>query len=73
MKIQCKNCGVYFSIDQQDVITSPGLCDKCLYSLPKEVEFVEEEKAEVVTPTQEEVFEEIENPQPEMAEEEPEE
>lgn len=70
MKIQCKNCGVHFTVDQQDVPTSTGLCDNCLNSLPKTVEFAEETKPESVEPTQEEVFKEIETPQPELAEEE---
>jgi len=43
MKIQCKNCGVYFSIDQQNCLDHPYLCDKCLNSLPKKAEYKTDE------------------------------
>jgi hypothetical protein len=39
MRIQCKNCGVYFTIDQQDAATHTGLCDRCLNTLPVSAKF----------------------------------
>ena len=42
MKIQCKECGVYFTIDQQDAVEHTGICDRCLDALPKKAIFQEE-------------------------------
>jgi len=39
MQIQCKNCGVYFTIDQQDAAEHTGLCDRCLNTLPVSAKF----------------------------------
>jgi len=52
MRIQCKNCGAFFTVDQQDVADHIGLCDRCLSSFPKKAEYqadqfqVRETKAE---------------------------
>lgn len=42
MQIQCKHCGVYFTIDQQDAATHTGLCDRCLNTLPVSAKFEDE-------------------------------
>ena len=48
MKIQCKECGVYFTIDQQDAAEHTGICDRCLNALPRKAEFYEEGLNQVV-------------------------
>ena len=39
MKIACRECGVYFTIDQQDAAEHTGLCDRCLNTLPVSAKF----------------------------------
>lgn len=39
MKIQCKECGVFFTVDQQDAAEHIGICDRCLSAAPKKAEY----------------------------------
>ena len=39
MRIQCKECGVFFTVDQQDAAEHIGICDRCLNKLPAKASY----------------------------------